>query len=112
MKLKTTKKAIFENYPKARIFSIGYCDVQYLFNYCKPIAYTCGVYGWNADIYEIDGYVFVSGYRSFGTNVKDYALLCNLEKRATEIICDYKKSTEEQKQLIDELIKELINSLK
>lgn len=29
----------------------------------RPIGYGCGVYGWNYDVYEIEGAVIVAGYR-------------------------------------------------
>ncbi len=43
----------------------GYCDLQNLFNYEYPIAYTCGQYGWNYDVYCPGNYglLIASGYR-------------------------------------------------
>ena len=50
-----------------RCLCLGYCDYQDVFKYLDANAYTCGVYGWNADIYEVGGnFAIVTGYRPFG----------------------------------------------
>lgn len=50
-----------------RCLSLGYCDYQDVFGWLDADAYTCGVYGWNADIYEVGGnFAIVTGYRPFG----------------------------------------------
>lgn len=61
MKIKTTRKAIISSSP--RLVSVGYCDLQALLRYHSPIAYTCGMYGWNFDVYEINGLTICTGYR-------------------------------------------------
>lgn len=65
MKIQTTQKEIkgaFNN-----IISIGYCDAWYLLRHMGPTFYTCGVYGWNSDIYIINNNTcIVTGYRPFG----------------------------------------------
>lgn len=71
MKFKTTQKAIKANYNN--IIKVGYCKLQHLLNHLNPIAYTCGVYGWKADIYEITpDTVVVTGYAPFGNISADY----------------------------------------
>lgn len=84
MKYKTTKKAVMAGYNT--VISVGYCDLQKLLSCRKPIAYTAGVYGWNADIYDIGNDVaLVTGYRPFG-NVKITSGLCgDYEKLAKNI---------------------------
>lgn len=64
MKHKTTEKAIEQNYYK--IIKVGYCNLQYLLQYEEPVAYTSGVYGWNADVYDFGNIAIVTGYRPFG----------------------------------------------
>lgn len=85
MKFKTTRKAIVNG--SANIISIGYCDAQYLLRYHDPVAYTCGVYGWNFDVYEVDGVTICTGYRGMpgrsAKNVHEY------EKQAREIVDKY-----------------------
>lgn len=61
MKYKTTRKAIVAG--SSNIVSVGYCDLQTLLRYHSPVAYTCGVYGWNFDVYEIHGLTICTGYR-------------------------------------------------
>lgn len=61
MKYKTTAKAIREGAINPR--SAGYCDLQSLLTNHSPIAYTCGVYGWNFDVYEVYGLTICTGYR-------------------------------------------------
>ena len=53
MKVKTTRKAIVNS--SYNVKYAGYCDLSYLLNNHSPIAYTCGVYGWNFDVYEVYG---------------------------------------------------------
>ena len=61
MKYKTTAKAIREGAVNLR--SAGYCDLQHLLTNHSPVAYTCGVYGWNFDVYEVYGLTICTGYR-------------------------------------------------
>ena len=79
MKHKTTRAKMYDNYGKDRIVCLGYCSIQRIENYLTPTAYTCGVYGWNADIYEPEGYNFAicTGYRPFGTSHPELSELCD-----------------------------------
>lgn len=74
MKIKTTRKAVVAGSP--RLVSMGYCDLSTLLRYHSPIAYTCGVYGWNFDVYEIHGLTICTGYRGMpgrtANNVRKY----------------------------------------
>ena len=108
MKLKTTNKQIRANFYK--VLSIGYCDAQYLLTYKYPFAYTCGIYGWNADFYEIDNVCISTGYRPIGDKV-NYTLLQELEKQAQNICLDYELNRETKEKQLDELINKLINSV-
>ena len=64
MKYKTTKKDVME---RTKSLYCGYCDYQTIFNRMDANAYTCGVYGWNANIYELPlNFTIVTGYRPFG----------------------------------------------
>ena len=63
MKYKTTRKAIVEGTPANSLVSVGYCDLAELLCYHSPTAYTCGVYGWNFDVYEVYGLTICTGYR-------------------------------------------------
>lgn len=76
MKTKTTKKAIYANYSKERVFSFGYCDIYYIGKLFGNMLYTCGVYGWNADILQFRNFCLCTGYRPFGTNNKEVDAIC------------------------------------
>jgi hypothetical protein len=82
MKLKTTNKAIREN--AKNIISIGYCEAQYLLRGAEPFAYTCGVYGHNADFYKVGNAIISTGYRPIGTR-KPYGVINEYEKKAAKI---------------------------
>lgn len=95
MKFKTTTKRIKENYSQNYILSIGYCDLQFLLKYESPRAYTSGVYGWNYDLYEIDGIAICTGYNGQpkGKNF-DYDLVRKYDNKARKILETRKKDTE------------------
>ena len=45
-----------------------YCSFS---NYCgmSPKHYNTGVYGWNWDMYEVDNFIIIDGYRSFPAGI-------------------------------------------
>ena len=48
------------------VIGVGYCDIQNIERYLEAKAYTCGVYGWNSDIYQVSGtynILISTGYR-------------------------------------------------
>lgn len=61
MKYKTTRKAIVNGC--ANVKCAGFCDLQHLLKNHEPTAYTCGVYGWNFDVYNVYGVTICTGYR-------------------------------------------------
>lgn len=101
MKFKTTEKEIKKNYNK--IIAVGYCALQYLLCYENPIAYTCGVYGWKADIYDIDGVAIVTGYNPF-ENYRNYKIA---EKYENLALASEEKNKESFRKLIKEFIAEV-----
>lgn len=62
MKYKTTRKAIVNGC--ANIKCAGFCALQHLLRNHEPVAYTCGVYGWNFDVYKVYGVTICTGYRA------------------------------------------------
>ena len=108
MKHRTTKKAMYENYGKDRIVCLGYCSIQGIENYLRPTAYTCGVYGWNADIYEPQGYNYAicTGYRPFGTSDPELYELCDKWEKKVGA-AEYK----ERPGLVQKFLKELNDKL-
>lgn len=109
MKFKTTKKAIMASCRK--VIQVPYCKLQQLLNYKSPLTYTEGVYGWNADIYDI-GYnaVIVTGYRPFG-NYKPSAELVEEYKERAKIVHDcveFSKIEEALENLIKQFLADVI----
>lgn len=100
MKFKTTRKAIAST--SDRIVSAGYCDLQTLLRNHSPIAYTCGVYGWNFDVYEVYGLTICTGYRNMpgprAKNIDEY------ESRAREIMRDDALTWEQRGAEVEKLL--------
>ena len=109
MKFKTSKKAMKEWYGK-NLYRVGYCRLQYLLYYKKACAYSCGVYGWSCDYYEIEGICISTGYSPVGEYI-NYEITEKYNAKAEKIF----HSTlpyEEIKEKLDQLIKEFIQEIK
>lgn len=105
MKYKTTKKAVMEGHYK--VIKTSYCAVQYLTMFESPDAYTCGGYGWNADIYEIGGGVaLVTGYRPFGNACPAWDKVEGFEQKARRIYCHKTWKYETKRRKIRELLEQ------
>ena len=103
MKFKTTRKQMQNNYSK--VINVGYCTLQNLLNYESPMAYSCGVDGWNGDYYEVDNVLIATGYRGLPATTCDnysYDLAREYDDKAQG------KSREER----TELLKEFINKVR
>lgn len=103
MKYRTTRKALTTSGENLK--SCGYCDLQHLLRNHDASAYTCGVYGWNFDVYHIYGLTICTGYRGMPgerlNGCEEY------EKKARDIWSWENKSTFEEKQkAVEELLKE------
>ena len=110
MKFKTTNRAINGGYDK--VLRVGYGAMQALLRHQEPIAYTCGVYGWNADLYSVNGLAICTGYRATGNITVDYETLNEYEKKATAISSNYNLKFDERKQQINTLLDEFIELVK
>lgn len=104
MKYRTTIKTIRENACNPR--SVGYCDLQHLLTNHSPNAYTCGVYGWNFDVYEVYGVTICTGYRGMiGPRCEGIA---EYEEKATKILSwENKEMTyDEKREAVENLLHE------
>ena len=102
MKYKTTRKAIVNGCENIR--SAGYCDLSYLLQNHSPIAYACGIYGWNFDVYEAYNVTICTGYRGMpGKRLDDVQ---EYEKKAREIWSSYDTPYETKKEKIEKLLYE------
>ena len=114
MKLQTTKTNIQKHF--STILTVGYCEIQYLFNYCNAFAYSAGVNGWMCDYYQpsekFGGVCIATGYNTERLNGKrvNYELVKEYEQKAREIVCNYTLTNQRQalNALIDEFIKKAI----
>ena len=102
MKYRTTVKALREGACNLRC--VGYCDLQNLLRVHDANAYTCGVYGWNFDVYEVYGLTICTGYR--GMPGKRLEGIAEYEKKADAIWCDYNKPYEERREEVEKLLHE------
>lgn len=106
MKIKTTRAAIVRT--SNNIISAGYCDLSFLLNNHSPMAYTCGIYGWNFDVYEIDGVTICTGYRNMpgrkANNIHNY------EERARKILSWENESMtyDEKRAAVENLLHEFL----
>lgn len=108
------KKDVMNDYT---VVSIGYCDAQYLLGKTRKIGYTCGVYGWNSDIYILqdDKHIFAisTGYRPFEniTTKNKYEIVKKYESRAKAIYSkyyyDFKKCNTALKRNLNNFINEI-----
>ena len=96
MKYKTTTKAVKNGCENVKC--AGYCKLNHLLQNHEPTAYTCGVCGWNFDVYEAYGVTICTGYSGMpGTRlqgVKEY------EQKAREA-----ETPEQVEQLLKEFCK-------
>ena len=109
MKYKAKKSEIMRYYD---CYSIGYCELQNLLHFELPESYTCGVYGWNADIYSINGYAIVTGYRPFGQSV-NYEIVRKYDRKAEKIMYKDKryKTWEGKEKAVKKLLKEFMKAI-
>nr|DAN77055.1 MAG TPA: hypothetical protein [Caudoviricetes sp.] len=108
MKFRTTRTAVKEN--GGIILNVKYCGLQSLLRFKEPQAYTSGIYGWNADIYNIDGVTIVTGYRPFG-NYHNGDLVAEYEAKAHNIATDYQIDWETRKNDVNKLLDEFVNKV-
>ena len=70
----------------------------------KRQAYTCGVYGWNFDVFEVYGVTICTGYRNMPGKRLDG--VAEYEQKAREIWGNYSMPYEEQKEKTEILLQE------
>lgn len=101
MKYKTTRKAVVNG--SVNIIRAGYCSLATLLINHEPVAYTCGVYGWNFDVYEVYGVTICTGYRGMPGRSAYGAIL--YEEQAQKVTKDYSKSWDERREEVEELLR-------
>lgn len=109
MKTRTTKKSVYANYGKERVFSFGYCDIYYIGKLFENILYTCGVYGWNSDILQFKNFALCTGYRPFGTKNKEIQAICKEIDAKVKNDIQYYLHPEKYIQEIETRINQILN---
>jgi hypothetical protein len=80
--------------------------MQFLLIGKNPMAYNSGVYGWNYDLYDLDGIALLTGYRgTYGTYINPM----EEEKQARAVWEDRALSYEKKLEMIDSLLWQVIN---
>lgn len=70
MKIKVTAREVKDCF--IDVYNISYCGIQYIESYLQQVMYTCGIYGWNSDIYDcMNGCAISTGYRPCGNKYID-----------------------------------------
>ena len=106
MKHKTTARAIRQNY--GTIIRVGYCDLQHLLRDERPTAYAAGVYGWNFDLYDIDGVAICTGYRGMPGVDAPYELVKEYDREKAYSIAFF--ASDPRKALLREFISKCIDA--
>lgn len=116
MERKMLKKEVNGYY--SNVISVGYCDLYYLLKCLDREGWTCGVYGWNADIFEVNkSTAIVTGYRPFGNiSSNKYELNNKYNEKARKIWNNSKMKYETKvvkvKLLLEEYTKEVLGGVK
>lgn len=89
-KMKMTAKQIRE--ADGYKVELGYCEASHLLSCYNPVGYTCGVYGWNFDVYHIivngESVWICTGYRGMvGERLKES--VAPYEEEARKILSDW-----------------------
>lgn len=107
MKTRTTRTQMYNYWGKDNIVCLGYCEIQFIAPYLCETNYTCGVYGWNANIYDCESFAICTGYRPFGTYNKKLSDYC---ERWNKIFKDtpYGKKKSKVKRFVNGLHKILL----
>ena len=93
-------------------YGTGYCELQFLLRFQDPKFYTTGIYGWNFDAYEFDGYLITTGNRGMIHQVRrNSALDREYDDKARQICYNRSLSTEEQKKLVNGLLEEYLKKI-
>jgi hypothetical protein len=108
MKIKTTKKSIKESFSK--VYSVSYCNLQWLLNYTEPFAYSTRKEGWACDYYRIGDVVISTGYAPIGSSVS-YELQKKYDDMARDIVCDNEATCEQKRDLVENLINDFLKEL-
>ena len=106
MTMQLKKKDVVAHYDM--IIRVPYCGIQYLLKGSRCLGYTAGVYGWNADVYDVGhGIAIVTGYRPFGNIKPPYELYTHYDAAAQQVWhsgVDYPTAKEQCNELLENFV--------
>lgn len=94
-----------------KILSCSYCSLQNLLINHAPIAYNCGVYGWNWDAYRINGVTICTGCRNTIGKRIDFCDIVEYENRARRILDDYTIPFQTKQEQVEKLLAEFMKKV-
>jgi hypothetical protein len=103
-KAEVTRKWVASNYTCC---GVGYCDLQFLLRFQSKRFYTCGVYGWNFDVYTFGDYAITTGYRNMVHHVQTKNV-SQYDNEARAILNDNSLTWEEQKEKVNSLLEQFL----
>lgn len=111
VKFKTKQKDIMTGY--CYVIRTGYCTLQNLLQYKRPVAYTTRREGWGADIYEIDSTtVIATGYAPFGNVIPDYKLVREYDQKAEKYVSEHRWDNPDKViKYLDRLLEKLVDKI-
>ena len=102
MKVRVTRNQLKRNYYD--VYNIGYCDIADITSVLNCTMYTCGVYGWNSNIFDCyNGYAISTGYRPCGNKSIDYSIAKKYNDRFNRL---KHKTSDKAIQYLQAIIKE------
>lgn len=96
------------------VLPLGYCDLYYTLRALGRCGWTCGVYGWNSDIYDLgNGYAISCGYRPIGNMKKPEGIVAKYEKKERKIMDRHYKNWQNRNKALlrnlDNFVKEIMD---
>ena len=106
-----TRKEIINNFSK--VYSVGYCDLQFLLRFKNRIGYNNGTCGWNYDIYAFNNNTIAicTGYRGMPGKTIDFATIAKYDKKARNILSDSTLTTKTQEKKLNKLINKFLEDI-
>ena len=111
MDLLLRRKDVINAFPY--IIKVGYCELQYTLKALdmERVGATCGIYGWNADVYRLEkGIALTTGYRPFGNVRVDSDRLRALEGAVQAVPWEYSdKRAQVARKGLESIIEDIIS---
>ena len=108
-RIKTTAKEVRNAFIK--IIALDPCEAVELLRAHNPMLYTCGVYGWNFDVYIVEDTAICTGYRGMPGIRPERELVKSYEARARDIWNEFDRPYKERTKQVDTLLRQLLREV-